>query len=185
MRYGFAVLAGVLLVGCARFHPRPLDPARNAERLQARTLSDPDLRMFIETNSQLKLVIWPTNAWDFETLTWAAFYFHPGLDVARAQWAVAQGGQTTAAQRPNPVLTATPGYNTTTSIPSPWLPLTFLDVPIETAGKRKYRRAEAAHLAEAARLNIANVAWQVRSELRTAVIEFTSAEQHLNLLQRQ
>jgi outer membrane protein TolC len=63
--------------------------------------------------------------------------------------------------------------------------LTFLDVPIETAGKRKYRRAEAAQLAEAARLNIANVAWQVRSELRTALIEFSSAEQHQKLLQRQ
>jgi cobalt-zinc-cadmium efflux system outer membrane protein len=185
MRYGFVVLAGVLLVGCARFHPHPLVPARNAERLQARSLSDPDLRAFIQTNSQLKLIIWPTNSWDFEALMWAAFYFHPELDVARAHWAVAQGGQTTAAQRPNPVLTATPGYNTTTSIPSPWLPLTFLDVPIETAGKRKYRRAEAAHLAEAARLNIANVAWQIRSQLRTALIEFNSAEQHLKLLQRQ
>ena len=185
MRYGFTLLSGFLLVGCARFQSHPLVPARNAERLQARSLSDPDLKTFIETNSHLELVIWPTNAWDFETLTWAAFYFHPDLDIARAQWAVAQGGQTTAAQRPNPVLTATPGYDTTTSIPSPWIPLTFLDVPIETAGKRKYRRAEAAQLAEAARLNIANVAWQVRSELRTALIEFSSAEQHLKLLQRQ
>lgn len=185
MRYGSAVLAGVLLAGCARFHSHPLVPARNAERLAARSLSDPDLRTFIETNSQLKLAIWPTNAWNFETLTWAAFYFHPDLEVARAQWAVAQGGQLTAAQRPNPVLTATPGYDTTTSIPSPWLPLTFIDVPIETAGKRKYRRTEAAQLTEAARLNIANVAWQVRSELRTALIEVSSAERHLNLLQRQ
>jgi outer membrane protein TolC len=185
MRYGFTVLAGFLLVGCARFHSQPLVPGRNAERLQARSLSDPELKTFIETNSHVALAIWPTNTWDFERLTWAAFYFHPDLDVARAQWAVAQGGEVTAAQRPNPVLTATPGYDTTTSIPSPWIPLTFLDVPIETAGKRKFRRAQAAQLAEAARLNIANVAWQVRSELRTALIEFSSAEQHLNLLQRQ
>ena len=185
MKNGAIAALALLLFGCAHFHSQPLNPSVNAERLQARSLSDEGLRTFIQTNAHREFLTWPTNSWDFETLTWAAFYFHPDLDVARAQWATAQGGQKTAAQRPNPVLTATPGYDTTTSIPSPWLPLTFLDIPIETAGKRKIRRIQAAQLAEAARWNVADVAWQLRSELRAALIEFSSAEQHLNLLQRQ
>ncbi len=37
-----------------------------------------------------------------------------------------------------------------------------LDIPIETAGKRGYRMAEARYLSEAARLNIAQTAWEVR-----------------------
>ena len=60
-----------------------------------------------------------------------------------------------------------------------------MDVPIETAGKRKYRRAQAARLAEAARLNLANVAWQARGEVRLALLDLGAAEQHLTLLQRQ
>ncbi len=179
-------IAGALLIaGCARFHPQPLSSSENAARLEDRSLTNARLKAFIETNSHRAFPNWPVPSWDFEMLTWAAFYYHPSLELARAQWAVARGGEITAAQRPNPSINATPGYDTTTSIPSPWIPLTYLDIPIETAGKRGYRRAQAAHLAEAARLNVATAAWQVRSDLRSALIAFISAHQRENLLQRQ
>src|SRR4051812_33033085 len=122
--------SGLVLAGCARFHPQPLSPEQNAVRLDERSLTNEALKEFVETNSHRAFASWPTDDWDFEMLTWAAFYYHPSLELARAQWAVARGGEKTAAQRPNPTLTVTPGYNTTTSIPSPWLPLTFLDIPI-------------------------------------------------------
>ena len=96
---------------------------------------------------------------------------------------VAQGGETTAGQRPNPMLNVTPGYNTTTFAPSPWIPLGYLDVPMETAGKRGHRRAQAAQLAAAARLNVATAAWQVRSNLRSSLLDLAAAEQRAALLQ--
>jgi outer membrane protein TolC len=185
MKRWAAILIGSLLTGCARFHPQPLAPVQNAERLESRSLTNEALRAFVATNSHRELPIWPLESWDFDLLTWAAFFYHPSLEVVRAQWAVAQGGEITAAQRPNPSLTVTPGYNTTTSMPSPWLPLTFLDIPIETAGKRRFRKAIAAQLSEAARLNIANVAWQVRSDLRAGLIELLSSEQHQILFEQQ
>ncbi len=178
-------LGFLLLAGCARFHPQPLAPADTAGRLDNRSLTNEALRVFVERNAHRELPAWPAEYWDFDMLTLAAFYYHPSLEVARAQWAVARGGEVTAGQRPNPSLNITPGYDTTTSIPSPWFPLTFLDIPIETAGKRGYRRGQSAHLSEAARLNIATVAWQVRSELRTGLIELISGEQREALLQRQ
>jgi cobalt-zinc-cadmium efflux system outer membrane protein len=58
-------------------------------------------------------------------------------------------------------------------------------VPIETAGKRGYRKAQARHLSESARLNIATAAWQVRSNLRTSLIDLTAARQREILLQKQ
>jgi outer membrane protein TolC len=153
--------------------------------LDNRSLTNEALKVFLEKNGHRELPAWPAASWDFDTLTLAAFYYHPSLELARAQWAVARGGEVTAGQRPNPSLNVTPGYDTTTSIPSPWFPLTFLDIPIETAGKRGYRRGQSAQLSEAARLNIATVAWQVRSELRTSLIELISGEQREALLQRQ
>lgn len=185
MRRWGIILSALLLASCARFQRQPLAPAHNAELLESRSLTNVDLKLFIETNSHRQFLTWPAESWDFDQLTLAAFYYHPNIEVARAQWAVARGGELTAGQRPNPVLTATPGYDTTTSIPSPWIPLTFLDIPIETAGKRKYRRAQAAQTAAAARFNIAEVAWQVRGDLRFSLIELTSAEQRDVLLQRQ
>ena len=42
-------------------------------------------------------------------LTLAAFYYHPSLDVARADWREAAGGIVTAAERPNPTVTGSRG----------------------------------------------------------------------------
>lgn len=97
------------------------------------------------------------------------------------------GGETTAAQRPNPTISAVPGYDfTATSIGiNPWIPIVSIDVPIETAGKRGYRKAQARHLSDSARLNIATTAWQVRSNLRTSLIDLTAARQREMLLQKQ
>ena len=75
--------------------------------------------------------------------------------------------------------------NSTTRIPSPWIVTSALDIPIETAGKRGYRMAQAGQLAEAARWNIASVAWTVRSRVRQAFLEFHTAGELLELLQQQ
>ena len=185
MKFWLAIIALGLLSGCARFEPRPLAPADTAARLEERGLASPALRSFLEQNLRRDLAAWPSESWDFEMLTLAALYYHPSLDVARAQWAVARGGETTAAQRPNPTLNVTPGYNTTTFASSPWFPLTMLDMTFETAGKRGYRRARSAQLSEAARLNIATVAWQVRSNLRASLLDFLAAGKREELLARQ
>lgn len=171
-----------MLAGCARFDPQPLAPPARADKLEERSLTNAALRAFIETNQQRRLAAWPPPEWDLETLTLAAFYYQPSLQVARAQWKVAQGGEVTAAEIPNPTLNVTPGYDFTTLTPSPWIPFGTLDIPVETAGKRRLRRAQAAHLTEAARLNIATVSWQVRSELRAALIELTAADRREALL---
>jgi outer membrane protein, heavy metal efflux system len=185
MKLGLLILAAALLAGCARFQPEPLVPARTAEQLEGRSLTNAALKTFLEQNLHSDLAGWPAITWDFDRLTLAAFYYHPSLEVARAQWSVALGGETTAAQRPNPALNVTPGYNATTLTASPWIPLGFLDMPLETAGKRGYRRAQAAQLSAAARLNISATAWQVRSNLRSSLVDLTAAEQREALLERQ
>lgn len=179
------LITAALFSGCAHFHPKPLSADRNAEQLESRTLTNSGLRAFLEQNLRHPIQPWPVESWDFEMLTMAALYYQPDLDLARARWAVARGGETTAAQRPNPNLNITPGYDTTTAIPSPWFPLTFIDIPIETAGKRRYRRVQAARLSEAARLNLATIAWQIRSAIRSGLFDFSSASQRADLLQRQ
>jgi outer membrane protein, heavy metal efflux system len=181
----YGVLGSLLLAGCARFQPQPLSPAETATRLEERSLTNAPLKAFLEDNLHRELREWPLASWDFDMLTLAAFYYQPSLSVARAQWAVARGGEVTAGQRPNPVLNVTPGYDTTTMVPSPWIPFATLDVPIETAGKRRYRRAQAVHLSEAARLNVASVAWQARSAVRSSLLDLIAATKREQLLQYQ
>jgi outer membrane protein TolC len=185
LKYWPAIIALGLVAGCARFHPQPLSPAETAAGLESRSLDNPDLKAFLEKNLKRELSTWPAAKWDFEMLTLAAFYYQPSLDVARARWAVAEAGKITAGGRPNPTLNVTPGYNTTTLTPSPWMPLGSLDIPIETAGKRGYRIAQAAGLSESARLNIASVAWQVRSGVRRSLAALQAAQEAEVLLREQ
>jgi outer membrane protein TolC len=181
-------VAGLLLitpVGCARFHSKPLSASTNADALESRSLTNAALEIVLKKNLHRDFDNWPAVEWDFNMLALAAFHYHPSLEVARAQWAVAQGGEKTAGQRPNPTLTVTPTYNFTTFVPSPWDPVGSIDVPIETAGKRKYRRAQAANLSEAARLNIAVTAWQVRSAVRSSLLDFAAAGEREAALEKQ
>ena len=178
-------MALLLLAGCARFQPRPISPAETAASLDARTLDQPKLKEFLETSLHRPLDAWPLKSWDFESLSLAALYYHPSLDVARAQWRVAVAGIKTAGGRLNPTLTATPGYDFNSTGLSPWLPSVLLDIPVETAGKRGFRKAQAGHFSESARLNIATIAWQVRTGLRAALIDYSAAQQRAALLEKQ
>ena len=94
------------------------------------------------------------------------------LAVARASWAEAQAGIVTAGARPNPTLSFMPQYVFNPGGEPPWVHTLTLDIPIETGGKRSARIAQATQLSESARLGIAAAAWQVRSQLRIAVILF-------------
>lgn len=176
--------AGVLgLVGCAHFHDQPLSAEKSRADFETRSLADAGLKSFLETNRVTG--DWPRREWDFNALTLAAFYYQPSLDVARAKWAVATAGKTTAGERPNPTLSVSPAYNTTTTVPSPWIVTPSLDIPIETAGKRGYRMAQAQQLSEVARLNIASVAWQVRSAVRRSLVKLDAARAMESLLREQ
>jgi outer membrane protein, heavy metal efflux system len=180
-----ASLGLLALGGCVHYQARPIDPARTAQSFAARHLDDAGLRAFVETTAAPRPESWPPARWDLDSLTLAALYFQPDLDVARARWAVAQGGQAAAGERPNPSVTGGPGYNTTTKTPTPWIPLVSFDIPIETAGKRGHRIAEAAHRAEAARLDLATTVWQVRGRVRSALIDLGGAEEEARLREDQ
>jgi len=184
---GFSALAGaVFLAGCIRFHPRPLSPADSATDLENRSLTNPALQTFLEHNLHRELTNTRTVAWDFDMLLLAAFYYQPSLEVARAQWRVAQAEIKTAGGRPNPTVSVVPEYDFTPSIgSSPWLPAINFDLPLETAGKRRYRIARSQHLSDAARLNIAGTAWQVRGKLRSSLLDLTAAGHREAALQKQ
>jgi len=180
------VALALMLVGCVRFQPQPISSTETAARLDARRLDDAGLKKFVEANAPNSLQAWPPVEWDLNSLALVAFYFHPSLEVARAQWRVAQAGVKTAGERPNPTLGLTPGYNfSAASGVSPWMPAINLDVPLETAGKRGKRLDEARHLGESARWNVIAVAWQVRSAVRANLLEYTVSERRVSLLEAQ
>ncbi len=171
------VLVAALAGGCQHYVDQPLAPGETATQLLNRSLTSPELRDYLKQNLGHDLADWPPKTWDFETLNWVAFYYNPSLELARTQWAGAQGSILTGAERPNPSITLDPGYAfNTQGEKTPWFPGLSVDIPIETAGKRSKRMAQAQWLAEAARQNVLVAVWQVRADLRQALIEGDAAE---------
>ena len=180
-------LAMMLAVaGCTRFHPQPISPEQTAAQLESRRLNDPGLQKFLEKNLGHDLPDWPLEKWDLNSLTLAAFYFHPDLAVARAQWRLADAGVKTAGARPNPSVTVTPAYDSQIpGNPSPLMVPVTLDVPIETAGKRARRIAEAQDVSQSAWWDLITIAWQIRSGVRASLLDFTIAGRRVDLLAAQ
>jgi cobalt-zinc-cadmium efflux system outer membrane protein len=187
VRRGIPVVCLIVLAltGCVRYQPKPITAAQAMDDFESRRLDA------AEISSRLKSIpgvgAWPPASWDLRALTLAAMYYSPDLDVARAQWATAQAGRITAGERPNPTGSILMGFNSTSPVSevTPWIPEAALEIPVETAGKRGYRIAEAQHLSGAARLNILSVAWEVRSRIRQSFLELYSAQETASLLDAQ
>ena len=178
------------LVGCARFHPEPLSPTLNAAALDSRSLADPRLQRFLLASLPSSRAAGGPR-WDLDTLTLAALYYHPDLAIARAKLAAARADIITAHQRPNPSFSLGSAFNTAAvagALPPGALPLTVgpvVNFLIETFGKRQDRTAQARHLADAARADLATAAWQVRGRVRTALLNLWAAQRRLDLARQQ
>jgi outer membrane protein, heavy metal efflux system len=174
-----------LIAACQHFEPVPLRPEAVAAELESRSLEDPGLRRFLEAGLG-RSIEWPLGQWDLASLTLAALYYQPSLDLARARRDVAQSGIETAAARPNPTLSIAPEYaSSAPSGISPWLAAVHLDWPIETAGKRGYRIAAAEGRASAARLDLTAQGWSVRGALRASLIDVAAANARVEELERE
>lgn len=177
----FLCLISCLLAGCAaqRYKPSPIAPATTASQFEARNLADPGLRSFVEKTLGHSVSTWPPQKWDLQMLAFAALYFNPTLDLARARLAAAQGAVVTASTRPNPAFDLVPG------VPSPYLLTQDLLFAIETAGKRGLRVQAAKDLDQAAQFDLADSAWTVAMGVRTALVNCLTASRNLQLLQAQ
>lgn len=182
---GFLVLACAgQLAACAHFKPQPLSAETSIAGFESRSLDTPGLRTFLAANH----VTAPAEgaAWSLKALTLTAFYYQPALVEARGKLLAAQAAEITAGEHPNPTISVTPGYDA--GVPGeihPWIVPLSLDWPVETAGKRAYRRDEARHLATAARWDLIGTVWRVRGRLRGALLELYAARQSELLLERE
>ncbi|MHB8383102.1 MAG: TolC family protein, partial [Candidatus Binataceae bacterium] len=160
--------------GCATYQPEPLNPADVARQFESRSLTSPGLCAYLDANAAARPSVCPPPDWNLERLTLAGFYFSPAMAVAAAQVRTADAAIVSAGARPNPVVGLGPQYDLrSTPNFTPWaLGFFSLDLPIETAGKRGYRIAQAKRLADAARLAAGETAWTVRSRIRASMLQY-------------
>ncbi len=182
MMFPRSVLLLVLVcASCIHYQPRPMSASASASSFSGRSLQDAGLKTFLAEQGARS----SSKTWTPDRLSLAAAYFHPGVAVARAEAEEAEAGIITAAQRPNPVLSFSPEYNSSSSGISPWIISPAFDVPIETAGKRNLRIEQSRATAEAARLRVAAKAWEARSAVHSAMLDLHAARESEALLREE
>lgn len=168
-------LAAISLAACVHFHVRPLSPDSSSAAFKGRSLGDAGLKSFLAEQHA-------GSAWSVDKLALAAAYFNGDVRIARATAEETAAGIMAAEQRPNPILSFSPAYNSTAKGISPWIITPALDVTIETAGKRGKRIAQSRAEAEAAQLRVAAAAWDARAKVRAAMLELYAARENHALL---
>ncbi len=173
------------LGGCAQYHAQPLKPAAFHRRFQHRSLTNPHLRKFIADQPIHVRPGFPRRQ-SLSTLVATGWYYSAALRMQAAQIALAQAHLITASQSPNPSVGLSPTYAAKAGPGvSPWILGFNFDIPIETAGRRQDRMAQALALIHAGRFNFGQTAWNVRQTIRRALLEYLYARRQTRLLARQ
>jgi cobalt-zinc-cadmium efflux system outer membrane protein len=180
-----SLAALVVVAGCAHYQPQPVSAAANADALLSRRIDAPAVRRLIEQQHPQEAAQWPPSAWTPELLTLAAIALHPDLDVARAEWNTARAALRTAAERPNPTASAGVEHAATGGNGTPWVTTLSVDVPIETAGKRGARVAQAKALTAAAAADVDQAVWNVRARAANAAIDLATSQKLVELRRRE
>jgi len=174
----FAVLLIVWgLSACAmqEYEAQPLDPQLVVSKFEARRLDDPGLRAFMESHGSAATL--SSRKWGLPELSLLAFYYNPKIAVAHAEWEVQRAGEITAGQYSNPSLDFNVEHHSDKgdAPPAPWTLELLFGITLEFPGKREARIDQARALSEAARLGIAEQAWQVRASLRQRFVDLYEA----------
>ncbi len=183
----------LILAGCAAPPPAAhLDPAASAQAQAARRLSDAGLLAYLLSQGSPG----PAPRWDLRDLTLTAFYFHPEVQLGRAQEALATERAALALLPGAPTLRPRLERHSDALVSDRhWSAGLTLEVPLTDGSRRQAQAAEATFLVAAQQARTGQVAWQLRSrlrarlcdlcearELRSLVVQELAQEEHLQLL---
>src|SRR5581483_8925715 len=169
------ILAGLvplLLAACSTAPAQaPPDPVETARQFGARRLD--------------AVLAGAPQAAEWDRAQWlrAALQLNPHLQEVRAEADAVAAGERTAAQLPNPTLNLFGEYVTAAGESAAWLYGLSLDFLLQRPGERSRARRFAALRTQAARADVAEAIWQLRSALRRSLLDSVAAQQEVPLLQ--
>lgn len=171
--------------GFQEYIAKPIDQSAITQKIASRQVNNEQFQQYLLNNGYTSDQL-PILQWQLDDLIYCALFFNPNLDIARAQWRSAEAARLTAAEMRLPTIGGeySKSNNASEEI-SPHAYGLSIDLPIETANKRNIRIESAQHLSEAAKLRIAQSAWQLRNDVSITFNEYQSNRQLINLLTKE
>lgn len=166
----------LLCAGCAfeAYSPKPLDAERTAAAHAMRDVHDPGLQRYMQAHG-VAVSAWPPTRWGLDELTLLAFYFHPVLQVAREELNVARAAS--AAAPASLGLTPRLEYHgdRRPGDDGPWSLGFEFEIPLAGVSRRAARARSGQLAVERAQLAVGERAWQVRANVRAALLALHTA----------
>lgn len=171
--------------GFQEYIAKPIDQSAVTQKIASRQANSEQFQQYLLNNGYSSDQL-PIQQWQLDDLIYCALFFNPSLDIARAQWRSAEAARLTAAEMRLPTVGGeySKSNNASEEI-SPHAYGLSIDLPIETANKRNIRIESAQHLSEAAKLRIAQSAWQLRNDVSITFNEYQSNRQLIDLLTKE
>lgn len=183
--FSIATILSFSLSGCQliAYLSKPIDPQATAERLTQKSLDEPNFIAYLAKRGiSVDGDLFTT--WNLETLHATALFFHADLVVAKEKLALAEYSIQIAAQRPG--LGVNGGIGRSDRANNDINPMSYalqIDIPFETTSKRAIKIEEAEQLAEVARMDAAEIAWNIRHQIYLDLIAYQEQQSSLKLLQ--
>lgn len=174
----------IVLTACSfqQYTAKPIDTSIYATKLEVKNPSSPAFNQYLRNNGYVEERL-PIQQWGLNELTYCALFFHTSLDVARAQWHSAQSTEAKTTERAIPTINGNVAHSDDSDpTKKPFAFGLSIDIPIETASKRNIQIESAKHLSQIAKLEIAQIVWQLRSNIAQTLTEFHFNEAQLRLL---
>ncbi len=183
----FAILILCLFASGCTVTPaeKPLNLKSSADNLVAKDPTSATFNTFLIEHGYDPSEL-PLQRWDIDSLTLCALYFHTKLDVAKQQLALARLSVQTAGIRQAPTLNADLARsNQANEDIRPWSYGLTIDIPIETYNKRGLKIEKAEKNVAIAEIDLAELAWQLRSQIAADLTTHHQTQAEINLLEEE
>lgn len=176
-----------ILAACSfqQYIAKPIDTDAIARKIESKNPDSEQFHQYLLNNGYAKDQL-PIQQWGVDELTLCTLFFHPSLDVARAQWRAAEAAKMTASEKMIPAINGNVAHsNNANQDISPFALGLSIDIPIETVNKREIRIESASHLTQMAKLEIAQSAWQLRNQVAQTLYDYQFNQQQITLLTKE
>ena len=182
-----ALVLQLCVVGCAKekYIAKPINQAQIVNQLINKDIASAEFQAYLLDQGYLPSQL-PFSSWGLDELTNCALFHHTKLNVAKAQLALANAQMDTANFRQTPIINSEIARsNQKNNDIKPWALGLNVQIPIETTNKRAIRVEEARFLAEAAKLDVADIAWQLRSQIAKDLLRYYQHIAHIKVLKHE
>lgn len=163
--------------------PAPLDVNNKVTAYHQHKLSSPELSNFLKLNHASAPE--QNQPWQLPALIQSALFLHPDLDLAKATYRATALEVAHGKQKPLPsISTQIARSNRANGDIDPFAMSLSIDLPVQTNDKQTINIAKLTHISELAKLDIAQTAWRIRTNVLQSALGLYQQQKEAALLNK-